>query len=153
MIALVGGILLAAGIVVFVLQPVITGQSVLMGRSEEDLTESEARRRITLMALRDLEYDRATGKLDDADYKELRSELSREALEALQAPEEDVDLPEGRRPVRELSALEREIDHVRERLRTGEPCPTCGHPNPAGSRFCARCGSGLAAMAGKGRGA
>ena len=45
--------------------------------------EGAARRRVALTALRDLEYDRATGKLDEDDYGQLRTELSREALEHL----------------------------------------------------------------------
>ncbi len=80
--------------------------------------EREARKRVALAALKDVEYDHAAGKLDEVDYEEMRSRLEAEALEALKA----ADAP-------------RADDRPRRH--------TCGFVNPPGSRFCAGCGRRL----------
>ena len=78
--ALIGGVLLAAGVALFILEPVFSGRSAAAFHGDDDFDEAAARRLVALTALRDLEYDRATGKLDGDDYEALKLELSREAL-------------------------------------------------------------------------
>jgi hypothetical protein len=48
--------------------------------NEQDLS---ARHSMTLAALRDLEEDRQTGKIGDADYEELREKLEARAVELM----------------------------------------------------------------------
>lgn len=147
----VGAVLVALGVVAFVLQPVVAGRRAPLQRDDEEPTEAEARKRVALLALRDVEYDYATGKLDDTDYEQLRGELAAEALEALRAEEAEAedgerlgDVEPGGYPAgRSLDELEQEIAAYRAALRRGAPCPTCGHLNEAESRFCAQCGSPL----------
>lgn len=134
---LLGAILLVIAVVLFVLQPVVRGQWASMRREEDELTEAQAQRRVSLLALRDVEYDYHTGKLDETDYQALRKELSAEALAALEAARAEV----GENDVDDLEA---EIAAVREGLRRGTTCEDCGHRNPEGSRFCASCGRRLA---------
>ena len=54
------------------------------GRSGRGLPEQEApeetRRGIALLSLKEIEFDRATGKLSDADYETLKSRYASEAL-------------------------------------------------------------------------
>lgn len=145
-----GAVLVALGVVLFVLQPVLAGRAAPLDRDDDELTEAEARKRVALLALRDVEYDYATGKLDDDDYESLRGELAAEALEALRAEEVEARAadagegePGGYPAARSLDELEREIAAYRAALRRGVPCATCGHVNEAGSRFCAQCGSPL----------
>jgi cytochrome c-type biogenesis protein CcmI len=133
---LAGALLLVAAVVLYIVQPVIRGQWASLSRQDDELTEVEARRRVTLLALRDVEYDYHTGKLDEEDYRALRKELSAEALDALEAARKEA---EGG-PADDLEA---EIAAVREGLRAGTTCPACAHANPAGSRFCAGCGRRL----------
>ena len=135
--ALLGALLLVAAVVLFILLPVARGQHASLAREDDELTDTEARRRVTLLALRDVEYDYHTGKLDEADYLALRKELSSEALAALRAAEDDPDAPD--------LDLEAEIAAVRAGLESGTTCGSCGHRNPDGSRFCAACGRPLAA--------
>ncbi len=133
--ALVGSLLLVATVVAWVLIPVLRGQHASLEREAGELTDAEARRRTTLLALRDVEYDFQTGKLDAEDYQELRRELSAEALAALEALEgapSDLD-------------IEAEIAAVRAGLEAGTTCVACGQLNPEGSRFCASCGGRLSA--------
>ncbi len=82
-----------------------------------DVVDRETRKRVALAALKDVEYDRAAGKLDDADYREMRGRLEAEALDAVRAV--------GRDAVA-VSAVH-----------------SCGFENPGGSRYCAGCGQPL----------
>lgn len=143
-----GAVLVALGVVLFVLQPLVTGRKAPLRREDDEPTEAEARKRVALLALRDVEYDYATGKLDDEDYEDLRGELAAEALQALQAEEDEAREPEesdvGGYPAgRSLDELEQEIAAYRTALRKGVFCASCGHLNEGGSRFCAQCGSPL----------
>lgn len=139
--ALIGAVLLVVAVVAWVLMPVTKGQHASLDRDRDELTDAEARRRVALLALRDVEYDFHTGKLDENDYRALRSELSAEALAALQALEDEST--GARRAVD--AELEAEIAAVRAGLEAGTTCASCGHVNPQGSRFCASCGGALAA--------
>jgi len=134
----VGAVLLVGAVVLFLLQPLLTGQKASLVREDDEMTDAEARRRVKLLALRDVEYDYATGKLDESDYRELRRELSAEALAAL----DEVERESAGRDERD-EAIEAEIRRVREGLGDGTTCEACGHRNPGGSRFCSICGASL----------
>ena len=134
-----GAILVTVVAVVYVLYPLITGAQAPLERLEEEPTEAEMRKTVALKALRDVEYERAMGKLDEGDYESLKAELSSEALAALEAEEETAVAGGAGDP-----ALEGEIEAARVRLRAGSACTACGEANEAGSRFCAHCGQPLA---------
>jgi hypothetical protein len=85
-----------------------------------DVIDREARKRVALAALKDVEYDKAAGKLDEDDYLEMRGKLESEALDAVRAA--------GRQ---EAAGIEVTATHA------------CGFTNPTGSRFCAGCGQRL----------
>lgn len=139
---LFGALLLVMAVVLFVLMPILRGQFASLEREDDELTETEARRRVTLLALRDVEYDYHTGKLDEGDYLALKKELSAEALAALQAAENEAAGSADRGAV--ADAIEAEIAAVRAGLNSAVACEGCAHLNPEGSRFCARCGQALA---------
>ena len=133
MTVIVGGILLAVGVVLFILEPVFSGQRAPLFDGDEEYDEAVARRRIALTALRDLEYDRATGKVDGDDYEVLKAELSREALRHLEAQEDlaaEVGRPagtEGAQP-----GLEEEIARIRAALQEGLGLRGMRHGEPPG---------------------
>lgn len=142
----VGGGLLAAAVVLYVLLPLIRGQHALLHRTEEESTEEEYRERLALTALRDVEYDYATGKLDEEDYRRLKGELSVEALRVLEGERDRIsETPDepasGDR--RRTDPLEAEIARIRRGLQEGRTCRRCAHVNPPESRFCGRCGQRL----------
>ena len=149
MAALIGGILLAAGVMLYVIEPVFSGRGAPVYDSEDDYDEGAARRRVALTALRDLEYDRATGKLDRKDYESLREELSHDALRQL-GPDAEGEDPADSVVERASSELEDEIAQIRRALREGLECASCQHVNRAGARFCAQCGQALEAGGGAG---
>lgn len=110
---------LAAG--AWVIQPLLARRAaVLADVAPGAVLDAEARKRVALASLKEVEYDYAAGKLDEADYREMRDRLSVEALRALRAAEA-VRVPVAAKPVRHA----------------------CGFVNPGGSRFCAGCGAPL----------
>ena len=149
MTALLGGILLAAGVMLYVIEPLFSGRAAAAYRGRDEHDEKAARRRVALTALRDLEYDRATGKLDASDYQRLRDELSHDALRLMgQEDEASGETPARPPPTderveRASRELEAEIAQLRRALREGLQCAACGHVNRSGARFCAACGAAL----------
>jgi len=136
----VGVALVTAAVVMFLLQPVIKGIHASLERADDELTETEARKRVALLALRDVEYDFLAGKLDEEDYRSLKGELTAEAMAALEADEAAKGEGAG---ATASDDLETEISRLREGLRTGVACPECTYSNEEGSRFCSACGHAL----------
>lgn len=134
-----GAALVAAAVVLFIVQPVAKGLHASLEREEDELTETEARKRVALLALRDVEYDYLAGKLDEQDYRSLKGELTAEALAALEADEKARN---GGGTV-DAEALEAEIAQARLGLQGGGFCPECGFAAEPGSRFCSSCGHAL----------
>ena len=136
---IIGAVLLVAAVVLYILQPMLSGQRASLHRELDEPTEAEARRRVTLLALRDVEYDYATGKLDETDYRALKRELAAEAIDALDQAEAEAAAGPGSAP----PELEDEIAKLRTGLRAGTTCSSCGSTNEGGSLFCAYCGAPL----------
>jgi hypothetical protein len=126
----------------------------------EDLEDTP--KGLALSALREIEFDRATGKLSDEDYQGLKAKYTAEALAVLRAEEaakaeaaggpagpasSAASEPSAAPPVAasaEADPVEALIaDRVRQ-MRTGMArCPTCG-PRPEGDAlFCSTCGRSL----------
>lgn len=136
----VGVALVTAAVVMFLLQPVIKGIHASLERADDELTETEARKRVALLALRDVEYDFLAGKLDEEDYRSLKGELTAEAMAALEADEAAKGARAG---ATSSDDLETEISRLREGLRRWVACPECTYSNEEGSRFCSACGHAL----------
>ena len=49
-----GGALVAAAVTLFILQPLVSGLHASLDRAEDELTDTQARKRVTLLALRDV---------------------------------------------------------------------------------------------------
>ncbi len=77
-------------------------------------------------------------------YKEMRY-LQADALEAENRLEEAVDILDELilRDItfKDVKHRQERLSYARRRSVPQENCPTCGKPNPAGSRFCASCGA------------
>ncbi len=122
--------LLAAG---YVVRPVVARRdALLVDLAPGAVMDAEARRRVALASLKELEYDYLGGKLDTADYQAQKQRMSLEALATLRAAEaarSDAGLDGGGDESPTRTAIDRHA---------------CGFVNPAGSRFCAGCGVRLA---------
>ena len=148
---IVGVILVSAGIILFVMMPVLRGDWAAMGRSDDEVTEVDARKQAALRGLRDAEYDFRSGKIDQADYQVIKSDLARQALAAMEeeatgSHDDDEGTPPAS-PDAEDEGLEDEIARVRKGMAQGRTCPECGHLNVKKSRFCTGCGERLGRVA------
>ncbi len=115
--------LLAGALVV---HPLWARRAALIGDvAAGDVLDAEARRRVALASLKEVEYDYAAGKLDDADYRALRDRLGAEAMRAIRAADR-------LRGIEAAALPDIAIAHG------------CGFVNPPRSRFCAGCGGRLA---------
>jgi len=146
MLELIAGILLAAGAVYFVLRPIFRPEMTGNGNREtENVSEGEdpeddlSPRAVALRALKEIEFDRATGKLSDADYDDLKTKYTTEALVALR-----VEQPGG--GSRETGAIGAAPSPV-SRLPV-PACPTHGLRPEADALFCSECGRRLATAPG-----
>ena len=122
----------------------------------EPIDPEETPKGVALTALKEIEFDRETGKLSDADYELLKSKYTAAALEALRL--ESAELKETSADVEVIiaakvralrSASTTASSDVRSCKTCGprpEPdavfCSTCGRPVP-GRSACDRCGAAL----------
>lgn len=129
--------LLALAVLGYVLWPMLRGSAPL--ERDDSLPEAEETRRgRAVVALREIEFDHATGKLAEDDYAALRERYTAEAVAAARA-----DLAFGSVAAGDLEDM---IAARRESLATGEgpaDCVTCGPRPEAGARFCSTCGKRL----------
>jgi hypothetical protein len=83
-----------------------------------------------VVALREIEFDRATGKLSDVDYAELKSRYTAEAIAGMRRATSD----EGR-------AVDDEVEAAVRAYRDSHPvCPEHGPRPEADAAFCSDCG-------------
>jgi hypothetical protein len=161
-VALVVGTALAIGALVFVLYPLFfepqRSRRVSASRTQS-LTDD-----VAVAALREIEFDRATGKLSESDYAQLKEQYTSQALAAMRrtsssdigAPASDADDVEAAirayraaRPICAVHGIRPEPDAVFcsecGRYLAGS-CEQCGRRvEEVGARFCASCGHRLAA--------
>jgi hypothetical protein len=98
--ALVLGTLLALGALSFVLYPLfISGSSV--PPSSPERPPEEAARNPAIDALKEIEFDRETGKLSDADYQTLKATYTQRAVAVMRAEGSPVCPTCGPRPERD----------------------------------------------------
>lgn len=157
MLELAVGILLAAGAVYFVLRPVLRpepesgGWREASGEAEgEDSEDDLSPRAVALRALKEIEFDRATGKLSDADYEALERQYTAEAVAALRG---EADRGAHRRepaaavpgPVTPLPRLATAVcpTHGPRPESDAQFCSDCGRRLASAPGYCARCGTAL----------
>src|SRR6267378_8220969 len=88
MLELILGIRLAAGATYFVLLPILqppleSASGDAVGDEGEDPADDMSPQTVALRALKEIEFDRATGKLSDTDYDQLKAKYTQEALAVL----------------------------------------------------------------------
>src|SRR5213595_339239 len=98
MLELILGILLAAGATYFVLRPILrppleSAGSEPAGDEGEDPADDMSPQTVALRALKEIEFDRATGKLSDTDYDQLKAKYTAEALAALRGERTSLVVP------------------------------------------------------------
>ena len=131
MLALIVGTILAVGALAYVLFPLLADavpeprRRALVARDALVGAEHEA-----VVALREIEFDRVTGKLSDGDYDELKARYTKRALEALRAGASSTAAHAG-------DAAEAAVLAYRARLKR---CARCGPRPEPDAVYCSSCG-------------
>lgn len=135
----VAAALVGLALLLVVLGPLISREPVPAIVDDEPQDLEETPKGIALSALKEIEFDQATGKLSDEDYAMLKGKYTAQALQALRA-EDGLPAADG---------LESLIAARARAIRTeGTPAATCPHCGPrpeADALFCSTCGCGLGA--------
>lgn len=131
-VALLAGTILAVGALAFVLYPLffdVRPRARPAAPAERRPADDSA-----IVALREIEFDRATGKLSESDYQELKHQYSARALREM-------------RRAGSTNAVEVAADPIEARVRafrsTHRECLTCGVRPEADAIYCSNCGAFL----------
>ena len=126
-----------AALLWLVLQPLVS-PSPFAPVDLDPLDPEETPRGLALIALKEIEFDRATGKLSDDDYAELNARYSAAAIATLDAVSTTVRcLTHGVCP----ESAARFCPHCGAGLVTeADACAACGVAVPADAMFCPGCG-------------
>ena len=143
--ALALGAVVAAGASWLVLKPLVLGEAAI-DRALAPIADDPSIIRppdpaSAVEALREIEFDRATGKLSDGDYQALKATYTREALAELRARDgalaaAGVGAAGGAGGAGD-DAVERALQAYRARA---PRCPEHGPRAQADARFCTECG-------------
>ncbi len=116
----------------------------------------EREKTLVLRSIKDLEFDRAMGKLADADFEEMSARLRARAMGLMRqldaahaAPRERIEREladrlsrETRRPPLRGGADRMPVEE-RPQAAAAATCDACGTTNDADARFCKECGTKL----------
>lgn len=112
----------------------------------EPLDPDETPKGVALAALKEIEFDRETGKLSDADYEFLKAKYSGLALEALRAEQVTVEVGDVEAMIAARVKTLRSAAVPAPPLRSSDTppvCPACGPRPEPDAIFCSTCGSRL----------
>ena len=148
MIALALGTALALGALAFVLAPLVVESPRVArtprGRADRDLADSLTEEAMAVEALREIEFDRATGKLSDADYRTLKATYTQQAIVAMRASAERSG--EAAAAVKAFLAPDAAEAAILA-YRSGRcECPSCGPRPEREAIYCSDCGRYLAGV-------
>lgn len=116
-----------------ILWPLLCGSE---GEEEPGLPADGGREKeLALAAIRELEFDYATGKISPEDYALLRARYEARALQAITRAAAPAEATGGEPDVDAL--LEAEI----AARRRGRRCASCGGSLPQEARYCPSCGA------------
>jgi hypothetical protein len=108
----------------------------LAGRTRAALEREKA---LTLRSIKELEFDRAMGKVSDADFAEMAARLRSKAAGLIQSLDAGTNYRQQ---------IDRELERRRGSAAPPPPpagvCTGCGTTNDVDARFCKQCGLSLA---------
>ncbi len=157
---LVVGTLLALGALTVVLAPLLAGTIVTPARDGKSALDDDDRPSTAVDALREIEFDRETGKLSDSDYADLKARYTRAALEELRAADRvSADRVSVGRDTAASGALvmasagaDEAIDAVEAAIARArgrqQSCNSCGPRPEPDALYCSSCGGYLPGVCG-----
>jgi hypothetical protein len=134
-VALILGTLLSLVVLGYVLAPVVMGVRPRAARPVPVPMRRDGADDLAIAALREIEFDRATGKLSDADYATLRERYASQALAAMRA-----DAPAAP----SATVMEDAAEAAVRAYRSAHPtCAGCGIRPETDAIYCSNCGNYL----------
>jgi hypothetical protein len=137
-VALAIGTLLAVAALAFVLYPVFYPPDHPVKHAA--VVPRESQREAAVLALREIEFDRATGKLSDTDYADLKARYTGEAVLAMRREDAESEPSAGSID----GAIDGPIDEIETAVRAYRQllrvCPTCGPRPEPDAEYCSACG-------------
>ncbi len=113
-------------------------QPALLPESERDRLERERKR--IVRAIREVDFDRGTGKLNDEDYARMRTDLQTQGAETLRVLGAFQPTP-GTRDIE--AEIEAAVAALREKPDASRRCAKCGGIVKPADRYCPHCGAKL----------
>ncbi|HTY06004.1 MAG TPA: hypothetical protein VMC86_05785 [Gemmatimonadales bacterium] len=149
----IAGLLLAVGMVWLVLDPILRpgprGDATPADDAAADPDDDLTPRAVALRALSEIEFDRATGKLSAGDYESLKARYTRDAVDALRAPQAVAPAPVASAPLPPSPPPAPLASPVPARASApaGAACPVHGPVPARGAVYCPTCGRRLGGAA------
>jgi hypothetical protein len=125
----IAAVVVGLTVVWLVVQPLF-GSRRMRPQPAEPLDPEETPRGVALAALKEIDFDRETGKLSETDYQFLKAKYTASALDALRA--EEAPRPD---PVEAMIAAK-----TRALIADGARCRTCGPRPEPNAVYCSTCG-------------
>jgi len=111
---------------------------------ETPLDRIQTERELIYTAIRDLDHDFETAKLEEDDYTQMREGLRAQAIELLRSEREATAAAgQADRPADSSTSAEPSSVASGSQPETGAYCPSCGKTVTASWRFCSHCGGDL----------
>jgi hypothetical protein len=143
MVEAVAAVLLGLLVLWLVLQPLTGGPARRQPSFEEPEELEETRRGVALLSLKEIDFDRATGKLSEEDHALLKERYTREALAALAEERPGGAAQEADAAVERLVAARVAVLRSGGAAEAGPACPRCGPRPEPDAQFCSACGGAL----------
>ena len=134
--------LVGLALLLVVLGPLISREQVAAIVDDEPEELEETPKGIALSALKEIEFDQATGKLSDEDYAMLKGKYTAQALQALRVED---GLPVTGHATGIEAVIAARVVAIRAEGVSGPACPHCGPRPEQDAVFCSTCGAGLGA--------
>ncbi len=134
----IAAILVGLAVLAVVLDPLLRNAAAVRPAVEPEDPE-ETPKGIALAALREIEFDRATGKLSDEDYAALKAKYSEQALALLRTEQETQAADVAPDQIEAMVEARLRVIRGTESV----VCPRCGPRPEADAIYCSNCGDRL----------
>ncbi len=104
--------------------------------TENALSELMYKKDAAFIALKDLKFDHATGKIDEVDYEEMKTRFESDAIAVLKQIDDYRGVPKTKETVKPAEAIATADKKVRY-------CHQCGVSTVETHKFCSDCGAKL----------
>jgi hypothetical protein len=148
--SLILGTVIALGALSYVLMPLLASAEDTKAalartvRDPEQVRSEASEDGLAVTALREIEFDRETGKLSDIDYDELKAKYTQLALNEMRLADRARGVPVAALDMAaagDADALDDPVEAAVRAVQARRPkCPTCGPRPESDATYCSGCG-------------